>query len=115
MAEDSKENSTESRLSPEEQRKYQKIFEHGNKQMQIGQFDYATDMFYSCVMGDPQNLLYMNSFIVNLRVKYGDNKKGSKKFFKTGLKPYKTAELRKNWEGVIKGGLDALKTNPFCH
>ena len=45
MAEDSKENSTESRLSPEEQRKYQKIFEHGNKQMQIGQFDYATDMF----------------------------------------------------------------------
>lgn len=112
MSDVPKENSSESRLSPQEQRKFQKIFEHGNKQMQLGAFDYATDMFSSCVAGDPQNILYMNSFIVNLRVKYGDNKKGAKKLFR-GVKPYKTAELRKNWNGVIQGGLEALKVNPW--
>ena len=64
-------------ISPAVRARLQKCFEYGNQKMQIGDHDYATEMFAQCVVGDPSNLLYMNSFIANLRVKFGNVKKKS--------------------------------------
>ena len=54
-------------VTPAVRARLQKCFEYGNQKMQIGDYDYATEMFAQCVVGDPSNILYMNSFIANLR------------------------------------------------
>ena len=103
-------------LSPATRARLQKCFEYGNKQMQMGNHDYATDMFIQCVTGDPGNLIYMQTYIGNIRIKYGNNKKGASfGFFKSGgaKGSLKTAEMRKKWADVLKAGCEALKTNPW--
>ncbi|MDO5566163.1 MAG: hypothetical protein Q4G59_05855 [Planctomycetia bacterium] len=119
-AEDQNQSSVESpaapSLSPAVRARLQTCFEYGNKKMQSGNFDYATEMFIQCVLGDPGNLIYMQTYIGNLRVKYGNNKKGASfGLFKSGGSKgaLKTAEVRKKWEDVLKSGCEALKTNPW--
>ena len=51
------------------------MLRYGNQKMQIGDHDYATEMFSRCVLSDPSNLLYVNSFIANLRVVRAPKKK----------------------------------------
>ena len=41
-------------------------------------FDYATELLAQCVIGDPSNLSYLQSYIGNLQKKYNNNKTGSK-------------------------------------
>ena len=64
-------------INPAVRARLQQCFEYGNQKMQIGDHDYATEMFAQCVIGDPSNILYMNSFIANLRVKFKAKKKSS--------------------------------------
>ena len=63
--------------SPTAKKRLQKCFEHAGKQMSQDNFDYATELFGQCVMGDPTNHVYVQSFLGNLRKKYHDNKKGA--------------------------------------
>lgn len=103
-------------ISPEMRARLQKCFEYGNRKMQQGDHDYATEMFIQCVLGDPCNIIYMQTFIANLRVKYGNNKKGASfGLIKGGGSKgaIKTAEMRKKWPEVLKSGYEALKTNPW--
>lgn len=84
--------------------------------MSLGQHDYACDMFVECVKGDPGNIIYLQSFLANLRRKYGEKKR--KSFFsmfssrasKTALQ---MAELSKNWKNALESCLALLKANPW--
>ena len=99
-------------VTPERRTQLQKLFENGNKQMSLGGHDYAADMFTECVLGDPGNMIYLQSFIVNLRKKFGEKKKKSIfAAFSTG--GIKTAEIQKKWANVVKSGLELLKANPW--
>jgi tetratricopeptide (TPR) repeat protein len=103
-------------LSPAKRRQLQQCFEQGAKVSATGNFDYATEMYSVCVLGDPANPIYVKSFLANLQKKYNNNKTGSKLAGVKGMSlkgGIKTAGLKKDWSGVIKQGLDMLKLNPW--
>ncbi len=73
-------------------------------------------MFTQCVIGDPANPIYTKSFLDNLFRKYENNKKGSRMASLSGagvMGSIKKATFSKDWEGVIKSGLEMLKLNPW--
>ena len=97
-------------------KRLQQCFSHANSQASQGNFDYATEMFTQCVVGAPENVPYLHGLLANLRKKYDNNKKGSKLgFVKTagarGLT--KKAVIKKDWQAVIKNGVEVLKLNPW--
>jgi tetratricopeptide (TPR) repeat protein len=103
-------------IPPGVRARLQQFFEFGNQKAATGNFDYATDMYSRCIVGDPGNPLYVKAFLTNLSKKYNNNKKGGKL---AGLKTVsakgslKAAVARKKWEDVIKTGLEILKENPW--
>lgn len=103
-------------ISPQTRARLQELFNRGNQMMAKGSFDYAEEMFTSCVLGDPANVLYIQNFLANEQKKYNNNKKGSKLAAIKGAGPraaIKKAGLSKDWKGTIKAGLDFLKLNPW--
>ncbi|HEX4128788.1 MAG TPA: hypothetical protein VHZ24_02010 [Pirellulales bacterium] len=104
-------------LSPAKRRRLQMCFEQGAKVAAAGQFDYATDMYTQCVVGDPANPVYVRSFLANLQKKYNNNPKkvGAMAGLKTaGSKAaIKKSVVQKHWLAVITGGLEVLKVNPW--
>jgi len=103
-------------IPPAKRRRLQQAFEHANKMGAGGNFDYATELYTQCVLGDPGNLLYVANFLGNLQKKYNNNKKGSKLAAVRGAGArgsLKKAQMQKNWDAVIKNGLEVLKLNPW--
>lgn len=104
-------------LSPAVRKRLQLLFEQGSKVAGKGDFDYATDMFTTCVQGDPGNVIYVQSFLGNLQKKYNNNKKGGgalSSLWGAGAKGnVKKSELQKDWPAVITNGLEMLKRNPW--
>jgi tetratricopeptide (TPR) repeat protein len=103
-------------LSPAKRRRLQQCFEQGSKVAAAGQFDYATDMYTMCVLGDPANPIYVKSFLGNLQKKYNNNKKGSKLAGMKGMgakAAIKKAGMQKDWNALITSGLEMLKLNPW--
>lgn len=100
-------------ITPAKRARLQQCFEYGNQKMQIGDHDYATEMFAQCVVGDPSNILYMNSFIANLRVKFGNAKK--KSTFGFLKKAAKAAPIGKNKDlrTTMKEGVEKLRRDPW--
>jgi tetratricopeptide (TPR) repeat protein len=103
-------------IPPGVRARLQKFFEHGNANAAKGAYDYATEMFTQCILGDPGNPLYVKAFLSNLNKKYNNNKKGARL---AGLKSVggkgalKATVARKKWDEVIKAGLEILKDNPW--
>ncbi len=103
-------------ISQAKRRRLQQSFEHGNRNLAKGDHDYANDMFTQCVVGDPTNLIYAQTFLGNLHRKYNNNKKGSKL---AGLKGagarahIKKSASGKDWSGIVKSGCEMLKLNPW--
>ena len=103
-------------LPPATRRRVQQCFEHGSKSAAKGDFDYATNMFVSCLKEDPGNPIYIKQFLLNLSKKYNDNKKGSKL---AGIKgatikgSIKKAAYSKDWKSLMAAGLELLKLNPW--
>ncbi len=68
-------------------------------------------------MGDPSNPIYVGQFLNNLVKKYSDNKKGAG--FTSAPKlnllkgSLKKSAYSKDWDTVIKTGLEVLKLNPW--
>jgi tetratricopeptide (TPR) repeat protein len=95
----------------------QQCFEHGSRSAAKNDFDYATNMFQTCVAGDPSNQIYIKQFLANLCKRYNDNKKGAG--FTSAPKlnllkgSIKKAHYSKDWTSLIKTGLDVLKLNPW--
>ena len=103
-------------LSAELKSRLQEWYTKGNEMMTKGAHDYATEMFCQCILGDPSNIVYIQAFILNLRKKYNDNKKGNSMAFlkSAGIKSsIKSSSVRKNWDSVIKNGAEMLKINPW--
>ncbi len=103
-------------ISPAVRKRLQKCFEHGNRLMNQGEHDYANEMFTQCLLGDPGNMIYIQTFLGNLRLKYENNKKGSKMAFLKGAgnkAALKKSEIRKKWDDVMKQAAEMLKLNPW--
>lgn len=98
-------------ISQAEREKLQQLFAHGNKQMSIASFDYADEMFFTpCVLGDPGNVIYLKTFLANLKKKYGDKKKKGVFSFLSGGK--KTVNSKKP-EQTFKSAISAIRSNPW--
>ncbi len=103
-------------ISPAKRKRLQQCYEHANRQMQQDNYDYAAELFTQCVAGDPSNFIYLQSFLSNLKKKYNNNKRGSNLAFiqgRSARSAAKKAAGHKDWQGVIKSGLEALKLNPW--
>ncbi len=103
-------------LTPAKRKRLQKCFEHGSMLSGKGNYDYAAQMFAQCVGSDPGNLIYTQNLLSNLIKKYNNNKKGSRGASLTGAGKkanIKKAQLKKDWRGVVKAGLEFLPLNPW--
>lgn len=103
-------------ISPAKRKRLQMSFEHASKQMAQGNYDYATELLTQCVLGDPGNVQYVQSFLANLQKKYSNNKSGSKlAAFKARSErsSIKKGKAQGDWEAVLRNGLEVLKVNPW--
>ena len=103
-------------LTPARQRRLQQAFQAANTQMRQGNFDYSTDLFVQCLIGDPANVMYIQSFLANMESKYNRNRKGAPMAgMKTaGMKAgMKKAALQKKWMDMLKGAIEICKLNPW--
>jgi tetratricopeptide (TPR) repeat protein len=105
-------------ISEATRRRLQSWFQHGKQKSDAGQYEYATDMFVNCCLGDPGSLDYLRMSLSNLQKVYKNNKKGASfagfkgGSFKSGLKK---ALTDKDWPAVMKNGWELLKINPWDH
>jgi tetratricopeptide (TPR) repeat protein len=103
-------------LTPGKRKRLQQCFEQANQLMRQENFDYANELFTQCVVGDPANVPYAQSYLANLKLKYNNNKKGSNLVVIQGIGPnamVKKSSAQKDWNGVIKNGLTMLGLNPW--
>jgi tetratricopeptide (TPR) repeat protein len=103
-------------LTPGKRKRLQQCFEQANQLMRQENFDYANELFTQCVVGDPANVPYAQSYLANLKLKYNNNKKGSNLAVIQGIGPsamVKKASAQKDWNAVIKNGLNMLGHNPW--
>jgi tetratricopeptide (TPR) repeat protein len=94
----------------------QKVFEHAQRCVDKGDHDYANKLFTECVVEDPANLVYLQSFLANLQKKYGDNKKGAKlaRLKLKGPRSHLTKSAGKgDWPAALQAGCTALALNPW--
>lgn len=103
-------------LTPAKRKRLQQIYTAAGQKASQNDFDFATEYFTQCVLGDPDNAMYLRSFLNNLYKKYNNNKKGAKI---AGVRTrgtwaaMKKSQLRKDWPGVLKHGYEILKVNPW--
>jgi tetratricopeptide (TPR) repeat protein len=94
----------------------QKTFEHAQRCVDKGDFDYANQLFTQCVSEDPANLVYLQAFLGNLQKKYGNKKKGSA-FSSLKIKAHRPAMAKAadkgNWQAAFEAGCAALALNPW--
>ena len=103
-------------LTAAKRKRLQQCFEYGSKQMAQENYDYATKLFTECVLGDPSNLSYVQSFLGNLQKKYDNNKTGSRlaKLKERGARgAIRKAARQEQWYDVISNGLKVLAVNPW--
>ena len=103
-------------ITPAKRKRLQQCFNHAGQKAAQNDFDYATELFTQCVLGDPGNALYLRSFLGNLQKKYDNNKKGAKL---SGMRTrgswasMKKSQMRKDWHAVLKNCVEILKVNPW--
>ena len=79
--------------------------------MSKGSYKYADDIYFTeCVLQDPGNLIYAQTFLFNLRKKFGEKKKTTRSLLATGKKMVVDA---KKPESLFKVGIETLKSNPW--
>ncbi len=101
--------------SPAERSRLTKCFTTGSDNLRKGNYDYAIELFGSCVAGDPASAIYLQKFMEALSKKFSGKKKG-------GLASLLSAGSRGSLKRLIasgktrealKTGLDVLKKDPF--
>ena len=50
-------------MSPAMRKRLQQCYDRGTQNMQTGNFDYATELLTQCVIGDPGNQIYAQTFL----------------------------------------------------
>jgi tetratricopeptide (TPR) repeat protein len=103
-------------LSPASRQRLQKVFEHGQRCAEKDDFDYATQLFTQCVVEDPSNVIYLQTFFANLQKKYKDNKSGAR-LASLKIKSHRSALGRAIAKGsgaeALQAGCQALALNPW--
>jgi thioredoxin-like negative regulator of GroEL len=101
--------------SPAERSRLSKCFKSGSDNLRKGNYEYAVELFASCVAGDPASPVYAQAFLEALAKKFaGKKKKGALSSLlaagsRGNLKRLVAAgDIRK----AVKTGLDTLKNNP---
>ncbi|MDR2345600.1 MAG: tetratricopeptide repeat protein [Planctomycetaceae bacterium] len=102
--------SNDSTISTEERERLQKLYTNGNKQMMNQSYDYANEMFRECFLCDPSNIIYLKSFLDNLKRKFGEKKK---KGIFSFLSSKKEATTEKKAEVILKSGIETLQSDPW--
>lgn len=103
-------------LSEAERKRLQQNYQRGEQNFNAN-IDYAIEMFVLCVLGDPGNVIYLQSLLAALKKKYsGKSRGGLANVWSAGGR----AKLKKlagagKWTDVIKAGIDILKANPTDH
>ncbi len=101
--------------SPAERSRLTKCFTTGSDNLRKGNYDYAVELFGSCVAGDPASAIYLQGFLEALSKKFGGKKKSG---FASLLSAGSRGSLKRLVAGgktreAIKAGLDVLKKDPF--
>ena len=103
--------SANSTVPPEKRKRLQQLFAEGNKQMSKANYEYADNIYFTeCVLQDPGNLIYAQTFLFNLRKKFGEKKKTTRSLIAAGKK---LATDSKKPESLFKVGIETLKSNPW--
>ena len=102
--------SADSMVSPEQRKRLQQLFARGNEAMTKKNYEYADFYFTDCVLQDPSNLIYAQSFLFNLRKKFGEKKKTTRSLIAAGKQ---MAIDAKKPESLFKVGIETLKSNPW--
>lgn len=103
--------SADSTVSSEKRKRLQQLFRLGNEQMAKGGYAYADDIYFTeCVLQDPGNLIYAQTFLYNLRKKFGEKKKTTRSLISAGKQ---MAVDTKKPETLFKVGIATLKSNPW--
>ena len=102
-------------LSPAERSRLTKCFTTGSDNLRKGNYDYAIELFGSCVAGDPTSAIYLQGFMEALSKKFSGKKKGG---FASLLSAGSRGSLKRLIAGgktreALKTGLDVLKKDPF--
>jgi tetratricopeptide (TPR) repeat protein len=116
MAKDDERKADDDELSPAKRKRLQQCFEYANMQMRQESYDYAVKLYTDCVLGDPSNGSYAQSFLACLKQKYKNNKKGAALAFLSTLPTkgmVKKAAMQKDWKAILRHGVDVLKRNPW--
>ncbi len=103
-------------LTPAKQKRLEKVLEHATKKAASDDFDYATELFAQCVLGEPGNFIYVRGYLENLQKKYNHNRKGHPlaQFKERGSRSaLKKALGQEQWDEVIAHGLKVLAVNPW--
>jgi len=103
-------------LSAAERSRLQQCFQTGSQSV-VKNIDYAIEMFRACVVGDPANPIYLQSFLGTVRRKQGPKKGGGLTALfsapsRGGLRKLLAADKSRE---AIQQGLDILKSNPYDH
>jgi len=103
-------------LSANVRHRLQKTFEHAQRCVEKGDYDYANQLYTQCVAEDPSNIVYLQAFMANLQKKYGNNKRGAK-LAGLKIKSHRSAMAKAaekgNWQAAFQAGCAALALNPW--
>ena len=101
--------------SPAERSRLTKCFTTGSDNLRKGNYDYAVELFGSCVAGDPASAIYLQGFLEALSKKFnGKKKSGFASLFSAGGRgSLKRLVATGKTREAIKVGLDVLKKDPF--
>jgi hypothetical protein len=92
------------------------VFQHAMKHGGQGNYNYVAELLLQCVLSDPSNLIYVQSFVGTLQKKYGNAKKGSPlaQFKQLGArKAVKEGISQHKWNEVVVNGVKVLTVNPW--
>ena len=103
--------SEETTIAQGKKEKLRKLFVLGNEQMSRGGYEYADEIYFTpCVLGDPGNPIYAQTFLANLQKKLEGKKKSLRSYIAAGKR---MVIDDKKTESLFQVSIKALKSNPW--
>jgi len=98
-------------IAPEKREKLQQLFILGNQQMSRGSYEYADNIYFTpCVLQDPGNPIYAQTFLANLRKKFDGKRRRISSFIAAGKRMVIDSQ---NPTNLFQACIEALKSNPW--
>jgi lipopolysaccharide biosynthesis regulator YciM len=105
-------------LTPAKRSRLDRLYEAAQKKASglKPNYDYASELYAQCVVGNPGNDVFVKAYVENLHKKYNNNRTGATlaNFKERGARnAVKKALTNEQWDEVIKNGLKVLAVNPW--